>query len=117
MIDDVRHLVPTDYWRKHLSPDMRDRTFKGTVNGHYYQFNVLCKIDAKFSPRELVKLKENLSTYAEELAKDRTNVPSVIQRYLTVAVHEKQINGMGKLETLIPLARDIYFLCHGHLIS
>ena len=94
MIDDVRHVVPTDFWRKHLSPAMRDRKFSAKVNGTQLTFYVLCKVDSQLSPRDLVKLKENL--YALELAKDKTNFVSVIHGFLIDSIYEKQIAGMGK---------------------
>ena len=75
---------------------MRDRKFSAKVNVTQLAFYILCKVDSQLSPRDLVKLKENLSTYALELAKDKTNFVSVIHGFLIDAIYEKQIAGMGK---------------------
>ena len=95
MIDDIKDVVPEEYWKKHLATKMRQTPFATILDGKGFTFHVLCKVDACLSPRDLVKLKENLATYAQELAKDPRLFGSEIMEKLMDATYEKQVEGMG----------------------
>ena len=96
MIDSIKNVVPKTYWSNHLGDSMRQTEFMNTFNGVPTTFNVLTKVDARFSPRDLGKLKGNLRDYSKELARDPLIVPNIIVGYLMAATYEKQIVGMGK---------------------
>ena len=96
MIDDVKGVVPEDFWKKHLSTSMRQRPFHTVMDGSAFTFHVFCKVDACLSPKDLTKVKENLASYAQELAKDPRLFGSEIMEKLMKATYEKQVEGMGK---------------------
>ena len=96
MIDDVKDVVPEDYWLKHLSTNMRKEQYHKILDGSAFSFHVLCKVDTCLTPRDLAKLKENLTSYSQEIAKDPRKFPSEIMEKLLAAIYEKQVDGMGK---------------------
>ena len=95
MIDDIKDVVPEEYWKKHLATKMRQTPFATILDGKGFTFHVLCKVDACLSPRDSSKLKENIIAYTQELAKDPRIFASEVLEKLMAAVYEKQVDGMG----------------------
>ena len=96
MIDSIKDVVPKQYWSNHLADMMRRTEFTKVFNGVTTTFNVLTKIDARYSPRDLTKLKSNLRDYCKEMARDPLIVPNIIYGFIMAATYEKQVVGMGK---------------------
>ena len=90
-------MVPDEYWKCHMSTEMRSRAFKTKLGNSIKSFQVLSKIDANLSARDVEKLKSQLLKYTKILGHEKSNTAALIYVRLMSAVYEKQLVGMGKL--------------------
>ena len=95
MCESIKDVVPNGYRVNHLSFQKRVKLHHGKINGEQMEFKILCKVSVNFSPRDLTKMKQDITAYAAYLGKEVGDDPIVIYHKLLEAVHEKMLPGMG----------------------